>query len=125
MLQDNDGQILLELPGVKEHQRVRELLQRSANLEFYECYGANEITGQFAQLDNALRSKNGNGLRERFLMINNDATPVLGIATAKERRPPGKPRSKTIPPLQPQTPLEREAHPGELQRHRDQAGTPD
>ncbi len=85
VLQDNDGQILLELPGVKEHQRVRELLQRSANLEFYECYGANEITGQFAQLDNALRSKNGNGLRERFLMINNDATPVLGIATAKER----------------------------------------
>ena len=46
VLQDNDGQILLELPGVKEHQRVRELLQRSANLEFYECYGSNEIAGQ-------------------------------------------------------------------------------
>lgn len=85
VLQDNDGQILLELPGVKEHQRVRELLQRSANLEFYECYGANEITGQVAQLDNALRAKNGTGLRERFLMINSEATPVLGIATAKER----------------------------------------
>ncbi len=85
VLQDNDGQILLELPGVKEHQRVRELLQRSANLEFYECYGANEITGQLAQLDNALRAKEGSGLRERFLMINSDAGPVLGIATAKER----------------------------------------
>jgi len=85
VLQDNDGQILLELPGVKEHQRVRELLQRSANLEFYECYGANEITGQLSQLDNALRAKNGTGLRERFLMINNESTPVLGIATAKER----------------------------------------
>lgn len=85
VLQDNDGQILLELPGVKEHQRVRELLQRSANLEFYECYGANEITGQLAQLDNALRSKTGSGLRERFLMLNSDAGPVLGIATAKER----------------------------------------
>ena len=33
VLQDNDGQILLELPGVKEHQRVRELLQRSASSE--------------------------------------------------------------------------------------------
>lgn len=85
VLQDNDGQILLELPGVKEHQRVRELLQRSANLEFYECYGANEITGQMAQLDNALRAKTGTGLRERFLMLNTDATPILGIATAKER----------------------------------------
>lgn len=85
VLQDNDGQILLELPGVKEHQRVRELLQRSANLEFYECYAANEITGQLAQLDQAMRAKNGSGLREHFLMINSDATPILGIATAKER----------------------------------------
>lgn len=85
VLQDNDGQILMELPGVKEHQRVRELLQRSANLEFYECYGANEITGQLSQLDNALRSKNGSGLRELFLMINSEATPVLGIANAKDR----------------------------------------
>lgn len=85
VLQDNDGQILLELPGVKEHQRVRELLQRSANLEFYECYGSNEIAGQVAQLDNALRAKNGTGLRERFLMINTDASPIFGIATAKER----------------------------------------
>ena len=85
VLQDNDGQILLELPGVKEHQRVRELLQRSANLEFYECYGANEIAGQVAQLDNAIRAKEGQGLREHFLMINSDATPIFGIATAKER----------------------------------------
>jgi SecD/SecF fusion protein len=85
VLQDNDGQILLELPGVKEHQRVRELLQRSANLEFYECYSANEITGQVAQLDNALRANSGTGLREHFLMINSDASPVFGIATAKER----------------------------------------
>lgn len=36
---------------------MRELLQRSANLEFYECYGANEIAGQVAQLDAALRAK--------------------------------------------------------------------
>ena len=64
---------------------MRELLQRSANLEFYECYGANEIAGQVAQLDNALRAKDGQGLREHFLMINTDATPIFGIATAKER----------------------------------------
>jgi SecD/SecF fusion protein len=85
VLQDNDGQILLELPGVKEHQRVRELLQRSANLEFYECYSANEIAGQVAQFDNALRAANGTGLREHFLMISGESTPVFGIATAQER----------------------------------------
>ena len=38
-----DGQILLELPGVKDHERVRELLQRSANLEFYETYTVDQI----------------------------------------------------------------------------------
>ncbi len=38
ILEGKTGQILLELPGVKDHQRVRELLQRSANLEFYEVY---------------------------------------------------------------------------------------
>ncbi len=32
VLQGKDGQILLELPGVKDHERVRDLLQRSANL---------------------------------------------------------------------------------------------
>ena len=43
VLQGKDGQILLELPGVKEHERVRDLLQRSANLEFYETYQATEV----------------------------------------------------------------------------------
>ena len=43
VLQGKDGQILLELPGVKDHERVRELLQRSANLEFYETYTVDQI----------------------------------------------------------------------------------
>ncbi len=43
VLQGKDGQILLELPGVKDHDRVRQLLQRSANLEFYETYNAEEF----------------------------------------------------------------------------------
>ena len=42
-LQDKNGQILLELPGVKEPERVTELLQSSANLEFYEVYTYKEI----------------------------------------------------------------------------------
>ncbi|MDE7125476.1 MAG: protein translocase subunit SecDF, partial [Muribaculaceae bacterium] len=43
VLQGKDGQILLELPGVKDHERVRELLQRSATLEFYETYTVNQV----------------------------------------------------------------------------------
>ncbi|MDE6301662.1 MAG: protein translocase subunit SecD [Muribaculaceae bacterium] len=50
VLQGKDGQILLELPGVKDHERVRDLLQRSANLEFYETYTAPEVQGAMATL---------------------------------------------------------------------------
>lgn len=52
VLEGKDGQILLELPGVKDHERVRELLQRSANLEFYLTYPASEVlaaVGEVAQ----------------------------------------------------------------------------
>ncbi len=50
VLQGKDGQILLELPGVKDHERVRDLLQRSANLEFYETYQASELQGALMNL---------------------------------------------------------------------------
>ena len=52
---EKDGQILLELPGVKEHDRVRELLKASANLEFYEVYTLDEIQSQLMALETALR----------------------------------------------------------------------
>ena len=54
VLQGKDGQILLELPGVKDHERVRDLLQRSANLEFYETYRGEELASAFSNLLNAL-----------------------------------------------------------------------
>jgi SecD/SecF fusion protein len=54
VLQGKDGQILLELPGVKDHERVRELLQRSANLEFYETYTAADIQGSLSSTINRL-----------------------------------------------------------------------
>ncbi len=54
VLQGKDGQILLELPGVKDHERVRDLLQRSANLEFYETYRAEELGNAFNSLLNNL-----------------------------------------------------------------------
>ena len=54
VLQGKDGQILLELPGVKDHERVRDLLQRSANLEFYETYRVEELGNAFSSLMSSL-----------------------------------------------------------------------
>lgn len=50
VLQGKDGQILLELPGVKDHERVRSLLQRSANLEFYETLTYGEVANELMAL---------------------------------------------------------------------------
>ncbi len=45
------GRILIELPGVKEPERVRKLLQGSANLEFWETYDLAEILPQLVQIN--------------------------------------------------------------------------
>ena len=50
------GRILVELPGVKEPERVRKLLQGSANLEFWETYTLPEIYQQLVAADNMLAS---------------------------------------------------------------------
>ncbi|MDL2276957.1 protein translocase subunit SecDF [Parabacteroides sp. OttesenSCG-928-G07] len=50
------GRILVELPGVKEPERVRKLLQGSANLEFWETYTLTEIYQQLVAVDTYLAS---------------------------------------------------------------------
>ena len=45
------GRILIELPGVKEPERVRKLLQGSANLEFWETYEMAELLPRLSQID--------------------------------------------------------------------------
>ena len=54
-LEDKMGRIMVELPGIKEPERVRKLLQGSANLEFWETYTAREILPNFQSVDYKLR----------------------------------------------------------------------
>lgn len=54
-LEGSMGRIMIELPGVKEPERVRKLLQGSANLEFWETYTAAEIAPFLAAVDSKLR----------------------------------------------------------------------
>ncbi|MEG2164014.1 MAG: protein translocase subunit SecDF [Bacteroidales bacterium] len=51
---EKTGRILVELPGVKEPERVRKLLQGSANLEFWETYNLNEIFSQLSAANEML-----------------------------------------------------------------------
>ena len=50
-LEGQAGRIMVEMPGIKEPERVRKLLQGSANLEFWETYNSQEITPLLAQLN--------------------------------------------------------------------------
>jgi SecD/SecF fusion protein len=50
------GRILVELPGVKDPQRVRDLLQGTANLEFWETYENSEVIGYLMQANDFLKS---------------------------------------------------------------------
>ena len=54
-LEGSMGRIMIELPGVKEPERVRKLLQGSANLEFWETYTSAEVAPFLAAADAKLR----------------------------------------------------------------------
>ena len=50
-LEGQQGRIMVEMPGINEPERVRKLLQGSANLEFWETYNSEEIIPYLQQLD--------------------------------------------------------------------------
>ncbi len=80
VLQGKQGQILMELPGVKEHERVRDLLQRSANLEFYEMYNLNELTEGLRKAYEAQ-----GGALAGLLSPSQYNSPMIGYARAKDK----------------------------------------
>ena len=59
---ENTGRILVELPGVKEPERVRKLLQGSANLEFWATYDLNEIINNLSEANNVIAKLNNSGV---------------------------------------------------------------
>ena len=56
-LAGKQGRIMVELPGIKEPERVRKLLQGSANLEFWETYKTSEIQDVLNRIDSRLAQK--------------------------------------------------------------------
>ncbi len=71
---EGQSRIMVEMPGVKEPERVRKLLQGSANLEFWETYNSQEIVPLFSQLNS----------RYAALMSNGQATEATDSVAANE-----------------------------------------
>ncbi len=59
-LEGQSGRIMVEMPGIREPERVRKLLQGSANLEFWESYNSQEIVPLLAQLNSRYATEAAN-----------------------------------------------------------------
>ncbi|MBN2668101.1 MAG: protein translocase subunit SecDF [Bacteroidales bacterium] len=75
------GRILVELPGIKDPERVRKLLQGTAQLEFWETYNLNEIYGALWSANNVIRDLNN---AESETKEEKDTTKVEIIAAPVE-----------------------------------------
>ena len=87
-LQDKKGQILLELPGVKEPERVTDLLKSSANLEFFEVYKYEEIAADlnnFAMAYAAQDTVNHLNLIQLLGGAQRNGSPVIGFVAPANR----------------------------------------
>ena len=81
-LEDKMGRIMVELPGIKEPERVRKLLQGSANLEFWETYNAKDVALYLQAADNKLRSILANEAPADSAAVDSTAAPVVAQATS-------------------------------------------
>ncbi len=84
------GRILVELPGIKEPERVRKLLQGTAQLEFWETYQFNEVFNQFQAADqklvDLLKAERilGDDAEDSPLVDENDVEEVVAVEEATE-----------------------------------------
>lgn len=80
-IEGQNGRIMVELPGIKEPERVRKLLQGSANLEFWETYDAPLVAPYLSQLNAALRN---NAAAEDTKAETADSTATDTVAMEKD-----------------------------------------
>ena len=78
-LEGQEGRIMVEMPGIREPERIRRLLQGSANLEFWETYNAEELIPYLVQINQNLANNNSN---------TSDTTAV--DTTAAKKKAPAK-----------------------------------
>ena len=84
-LEGQQGRIMVEMPGIREPERVRKLLQGSANLEFWETYNSNEVLPYLTQLDQ--RAANIGQPEEKDTAAVDTAAVKAEIAKAEAAKP--------------------------------------
>ena len=83
-LEGQQGRIMVEMPGINEPERVRKLLQGSANLEFWETYNSDEIIPFLQQIDQREANvRSGKNESADTTAVDTAAAPAAKKATAK------------------------------------------
>lgn len=91
-LEGQQGRIMVEMPGINEPERVRKLLQGSANLEFWETYNSDEIIPYLSQL-NQREANHRSGAKEE--VVDSAATDTAAVAAAEKVEAKAKAAFKT------------------------------
>ena len=86
-LEGQEGRIMVEMPGVREPERVRKLLQGSANLEFWETFNAAEVVPYLTQLDARLANDQNGTDTAAVDTTNAKAKAEQEVAKAKNEQP--------------------------------------
>ena len=83
-LEGQEGRIMVEMPGISEPERMRKLLQGSANLEFWETYNAQEIIPYLVQLDSRMANDGQQEAKADTTAKAKDAETADTVAAKKE-----------------------------------------
>ena len=85
-LADEEGRIMVEMPGIREPERIRKLLQGSANLEFWETYNSDEIIPSLRQLNQRLANINSENAGDSTTVEPED-TDTAAVASEETNAP--------------------------------------
>ena len=91
-LEGQQGRIMVEMPGINEPERVRKLLQGSANLEFWETYNSDEIIPYLSQINQREANHRSGGKEE---VADSAATDTAAVAAAEKVEAKAKAAFKT------------------------------
>ncbi|MCD8289807.1 MAG: protein translocase subunit SecDF [Prevotella sp.] len=95
-LEGQDGRIMVEMPGIREPERMRKLLQGSANLEFWETYNSEEIEPYLRQLDTRYAAAQTSSAKEDTVAVDTAAVETeTKAATAKFQLKDNKEEAKS------------------------------
>ncbi len=111
-LEGQSGRIMVEMPGIKEPERVRKLLQGSANLEFWETYNSQEVTPLLSQLNQRWAAQGGEVVADTAAVdsvataeVADTAKAATGDLAAKLAKKDGAKDNKALEQAKKQNPL--------------------